>query len=171
MKLALIVSMALLIAYCANAQNLITNTNHSALPPDFSKMSYGEMDAAIGSEANLIVAERTKKEGPEYIADLVHQLQYGNLTDEKRVLIIYFLGVLHASDTNSIEALIRFIDLKATIFDPKTDIQRWGLYPAEEALIKIGKPVVNPILDHLPNETNQLRRQLMCDVLRRVLHQ
>ena len=71
-------------------------------------------------------------------------------------------------NTNSIEVLIEDIDLKATKFDEPASLPRWGFYPAQQALIKIGEPVVEPILNHLPTEISELRRRLMCDVLKEV---
>lgn len=166
MKLKAIIATIFLIACSVNSQNQITNPSHAVLPPDFNKMSYDEANDAVNSECNLIVARKAKKIDAEYVTNLVYQLRQGNLTDDKKVLVIYFLGELRPSDTNSVEVLLEYIDLMATRFDPKTDIQRWGLYPAEEALTKIGKPTVNPILNHLVRETNGLRRHLMCEVLR-----
>jgi HEAT repeat protein len=90
------------------------------------------------------------------------------LGDDNKVLAIYLLGELRPSDATSVELLIQNIDLKATRFDLKTDFPRWGQYPAVEALIKVGEPAVILILNELPNETNQLRRQLLCEVLKRV---
>jgi hypothetical protein len=131
-------------------------------PPDFNKLSYEEAD-------NMLYDETRKRICPEYIANLVTEIQRGNLSDDKKTLAVYLLGELHPIDTNSIEVLIGCIDFKTIKLDGKTRFSRWGQYPAKEALIKIGKPVIDPILNHLPDETNPLRRQLMCDVLKQVL--
>jgi hypothetical protein len=144
-------------------QNCVTN------PPELNKMSYEEADQAISSEEDSILSTKIERICPEYITNLVIEIRSAQLNNNNRVLAIYFLGELRPSDTNSIEALIDYIDLKASRFDPKTRFRRWGQYPAEEALIKIGKPVVDPILNHLPKETSELRRQLMCNVLKQVL--
>ncbi len=157
----------LIITFNAHAQFLQTS-DCATNPPDLYKMSYEEADEAINSEEDAILSTKMKKICTEYITNLVTELRSAQLSNDKRVLAIYFLGELRPSDTNSIEVLIGYIDLKASKFDPKTRFRRWGDYPAEEALIKIGKPVVDPILNHLPSETNELRRQLMCDVLRKV---
>jgi hypothetical protein len=76
--------------------------------------------------------------------------------------------MFHSNDTNAIEVLIESIDFKAVFRDYNLDVSRWGMYPAQEALIKIGRPTVNPIMAHLLVETDELRRHLMCEVLRRV---
>jgi hypothetical protein len=152
-----------------HAQNLATEVGCATNPPDFGKLSYREADNAVKSEDDLILSERVKKICPDYIINLANQLQEGHLNNDNKTLAIYFLGALHPTDTNSIEVLIENIDFRATKFDLKSAPMRWGKYPAEEALMKIGKPVVNPILNHLPTETSQLRRQLMCDVLKQVL--
>jgi hypothetical protein len=154
-----------------NAQNSDCVTN----PSDFSILSYDKASAAVDSEDDLIVWRKIKKICPEYIANLVNEIRQRQLNADNKVLAIYLLGELRPSDTNSIEVLIENIDLKATRFDhllkTRISIQRWGEYPAEEALIKIGQPVVIPILNDLPSETNQLRRKLMCDVLKKVWQQ
>lgn len=134
-------------------------------PPDISKLSYDEASDAVNSDVMDIMGARVKNICHEYITNLVNEIRHGNLDDDKKVLALYFLGALHPSDTNSIEVLIEYIDLKASRFDPAISPRRWGEYPAEEALIVIGFPSINPILEHLPTETNELRRHLMCKVL------
>jgi len=143
----------------AIGQNAVT-TN---LPPDFTKMpSFKEMDAALNAVEDL-----KQTATPEYVSNLVFQIRQDNASDEAKVYAIFLLGKLHATNSTAIEVLIDKIDLKAP-HQLALRLPPWGKYPAEEALMKIGKPVVDPILNHLPNETSQFRRQLMCDVLRRV---
>src|ERR1035437_772729 len=143
----------------AIGQNAIT-TN---LPPNFAKMaSYKEMNAALD-----IVMDLKPNATPEYVSNLVYQIKQNDVLDGAKAYSIFLLGELRTTNTTAIEILIEKIDLKA----PRQLALRlplWGKYPAEEALAKIGKPVVNPILTYLPNETNQLRRQLMCVVLKQV---
>jgi hypothetical protein len=94
--------------------------------------------------------------------DLVKQLRDANLPTERKVYVIYLLGQLRA--VSAVAALIDRIDLKA----PKVEsdaIGRWGLYPSQEALVRIGTPAVNAVIDKLPTEGNELRRQLMCAVI------
>jgi hypothetical protein len=147
--------------------------NYATIPPDFSKLSFNEANQAVESEETSINAEKVKKIGPEYIANLVAQLQSGHLNSDNKTLAIYFLGSLRPSGTNAINFLIENIDFKATKFDQilktRIDIERWGEYPSVDALIRIGKPAVNPILDDLPKENGALRRSLLCDVLKKVL--
>jgi hypothetical protein len=150
------------------AQNSAMNSDCTTNPPDFSKLSYEAASDAVNFENDSILSTHEKKICPEYITNLANEIQQGNISDEKRVLGIWLLGSLRPNDTNSVEVLIKYIDLRASRFDPKTRIRRWGDYPAEEALIKIGEPTVNPLLSYLPNEINGLRRHLMCEVLRRV---
>lgn len=145
-----------------------TSPNCATNPPDFSKLSYESAKAAVYDEDSLI-GRQAVKISAEYIYNLVQQLQYGHLSSDNKTLAIYLLGELQPKDTNAIEFLIENIDFKATKIEPPNSFPRWGKYPAEEALITIGKPVVNPILDHIPKEDNEFRRQLMCDVLREVL--
>lgn len=143
----------------AIGQNAVT-TN---LPPDFTKMaSYKEMNAALNA-----VEDSRPTATPEYVSNLVFQIKKESASDEARVYAIFLLGKLHATNSTAIEVLIDKIDLKAP-HQLALRLPPWGEYPAEEALVTIGKPVVEPILNHLSGETNQLRRQLMCDVLKRV---
>jgi hypothetical protein len=145
----------------AHAQNVAATSNCVTNPPDFAKLSYEEASEALEPEARKEIC-------PEYLTNLVSQIRHGNLSNDNKTLAIYLLGTFHPKDTNSIEALVECIDFRASRFDPKTRISRWGEYPAEEALTRIGGPVINPILAHLPTETKQLRRHLMCEVLKRV---
>ncbi len=148
-------------AFGVDAQNYASITSCVTNPPDFSQLSYEE-------ESQAVMDEQEKTICPEYITNLVNQLQQETLGNDKKVLVIYLLGELRVSDTNSIEVLIKYINLKATKIEPKLSAPRWGYYPAQEALIKIGTPVVNPILNHLPNEGNELRGHLMFEALIRI---
>jgi len=148
----------------ASAQEWV-NTSGATNAPDFSKLSYDEASDEALSESVHIMGSKTKKIGPQYIANLVNQLRQGNLDDDKKVVVIWLLGELRASDTNAIEMLIKNIDLKASKLDPLLRIRRWGEYPAEEALENIGMPVVDPVFSHLSTESKGLRRHLMCKAL------
>jgi hypothetical protein len=97
------------------------------------------------------------------IADLIGQFQQGIPSNEGKVYAIYLLGELRARE--GVATLIENINLKAAHVDDKGGIGRWGMYPAEEALSKIGRPAVNMILDLLPTENDDTRRQLMCMVI------
>jgi hypothetical protein len=136
-------------------------------PPDLAHLSYEKGSEAVTLQLHDI-ADGLKGMGPAYITNLVNQIRRGGLDKERIVLAIYLLGELRPDDTNSIESLIEMVDLKASRFDPPTRPIRWGPYPACEALIKIGKPAANPIYRHLLAETHDLRRDLMCQVLKRV---
>lgn len=142
--------------------------NCATNPPDYSKLTFSEADVATKAEEQSILGTRIKRICPEYITNLVFQLRSGSLNESNKVLTVYLLGMLHPDDSNSIEALIECIELRATVFDPKTAIVRWGYYPAQEALIGIRKPALNPVIAHLHSETNSLRRHLMCGVVRHV---
>jgi hypothetical protein len=156
------------------AQNLGVSANCATNPPDFTKMSYKEADEASWKEDNLI-GTGWKRICPEYVTNLVNELRTGQLDNDRKVLVIWLLGEfwlygkLQAADTSTVEVFIEYIDLKATKFDPKGRARRWGDYPAQEALMyKVRAPAANPILQHLPTEGNELRRHLMCEVLRHV---
>ena len=121
--------------------------------PDFQSRDLAVIDSAAST---LVQSYRSLTD------NLVKLLRDGNLPTEKKVYVIYLLGQLRA--VSAVTILIDHIDLKA----PKVDsdaIGRWGLYPAQEALVRIGTPAVNAVIDKLPTEKNELRRQLMCAVL------
>jgi hypothetical protein len=122
--------------------------------PDFRTQAAEETNKAVDQ---IVKAYR------EIVADVLGQLRDGNLANEGKVHAIYVLGQLRA--TAAVTVLIEDIDLKASKFDPKVGLGRWGSYPAQEALSKIGNPAVNMILDRLPGEKDELRRKLMCFVL------
>jgi hypothetical protein len=158
----------LIMVFVARADDSTTGVDLIATPPNFGAMSYEDGNKAVNEIIRSVVSTRLKKVGPEFVAGLVEQLEQGNLIDEKKVLVIYVLGHLRPKDAHSIDVLIENIDLKAPRMDPATDIARWGMYPAADALERIGVPVIDPILNHLPNEGNDLRRHLMCRVLKSV---
>jgi hypothetical protein len=133
-------------------------------PPDFSKLSYAESDSAVRAAGENISSGR--KFSSEYLTNLVYQFQQGKLSNRKKVLCAWLIGELHPNDINSIECLISNIDLEATNFDDvRLGLIRWGNYPAQEALCKVGKPAIDPIFEHLRTETDNRRRNLMCQVL------
>jgi hypothetical protein len=133
-------------------------------PPDFGMLSYQAADSAVYSEEDLI-GRKVRKICPEYITNLINQLQYGQLRRDNKALAIDLLGALRPSDSNSIEYLIQNIDFERTNFDDPNRISTQLKYPCEGALMRIGQPVVVPILNHLSTETNELRRHLMCEIL------
>ncbi len=171
MKKNIILILGIASALSMRAQSSELNSNCDSNPPDFNTSSYEAISHKVNIEYDSIVVSKTKRICPEYITNLVVELQSGKLNDDYKALAIYLLGELHPCDTNSIEVLIKDIDLTSTKHDPADSFSfsRWKKYPAEEALVKIGKPVIEPILNHLPKETSELRRQLMCDVLKQVL--
>jgi len=172
MRTAIGFSILLAAIFTAYAQNPTASLNCATNPPDWGAMSYREADEASSKEANLICIG-WKNICPEYITNLVSQLRDGRLDNDRKVLAVWLLGELwlfskvQPSDTMSIEVLIEYVDLRATKFDPNMRVARWGDYPAQEALkYKVRKRAANPVLQKLAGETNDLRRYLMCDVLR-----
>lgn len=155
----------IILTFHAGAQNFSHHFICATNPPDFGNLSSQEADKAVMLEDTDILLHKTKTVCAEYFTNLVDQIRRGKLKNENEVLAIWLLGELRPRDTNSIETLIDIIDFKALKFDPATRVSRWGSYPAQEALIRIGTPVVNPVLQHLRGESNELRRHLMCDVL------
>jgi hypothetical protein len=158
----IIIVVILLAAVAVPAQDVHSFTEGCLTnPPDFGKITYDEADRLVRSEHRKVVCT-------EYITNLVFQLQSGELKSDNKVLAIYLLGCLRPQDTNSIEVLVMNIDFQASVFDLAGSFPRWGKYPAEDALIKIGASTVEPLLSHLANKNTNLRRRLMCEVLKKV---
>jgi hypothetical protein len=97
--------------------------------------------------------------------NLLGQLHYAK-TGEQKTIVIFLLGRLRAKE--AIDDLVKMIDFRAAYFDPKTRFARWGEYPAQEALQKIGTPCEISVLDALGKEKSELRRKLFLEVLRNV---
>lgn len=128
-------------------------------PPDFSKLSWEDARSASVDEQFKNVCR------PAYITNLFNQVRSGKLNPDNEALAIDLLGKLRPTNSCIIEFFIQNIDFERKRFDkpggPSTELK----YPCEQALMNIGLPVVNPILNHLTTETNELRRHLMCEVL------
>ena len=114
---------------------------------------------------NIIVNQNRK-----VIATLVDGMRLNDYSPDSKVCIIYLLGELRPNEMNAIQVLVDNIDFVAQQSDPGPKTRRWGMYPAQEALSKIGMPAVKVILDTaLPEESNQHRLNLMSAVLQDVL--
>jgi hypothetical protein len=100
-------------------------------------------------------------------AHLLAQLRGDGLSNQGKIYAIYLLGELRA--VGSVKDLLERIDLKAEKVDFKGAIGRWGPYPSQEALVKIGAPAVHAVLDTLSQESDDLRRKLMCAVISDVM--
>lgn len=122
--------------------------------PDFSSQS----SSSISKDVDQIVNSHNA-----IVANIVEQLQKEAISDENKLYAIYLVGQMRA--IGAISTLIENIDFPAPKADSSVAIGRWGMYPAQEALSKIGQPAVNMILDKLPGENHELRRRLMCFVL------
>ena len=94
--------------------------------------------------------------------------ELGTTTSKKvQTGCIYLIGALRFSD--GVNELINRIDFD--VGERNHEIHReplWERYPAMEALIKIGKPSVQPILNLLSQEKDELRIDLAIKVLRYV---
>lgn len=162
-KVALMLSLAAT-SCTAGQDSTITNKDYSLAPPVFTKMSsFRERDAALD-----LVLETKPNATYKYLTGLTDQVNDKTATDGGKVYAIFLLGEMRATNAFCVEALIAKIDLNAPQGALHLRLPPWGPFPAEEALIKIGEPVVDPILTYVPVEGNELRRHLMCEVLKRV---
>jgi HEAT repeat protein len=125
--------------------------------PDFTAASEKE-----GDEAAAQVLESSAK----VTGELIDQMKDPNSSANAKTLAAYLLGELRTP--RAVSTLADNIDLKAPRIDLKTNIGRWGEYPAQEALHKIGVPAAAEILRRLLTEQDDLHRKLMVGVIRGV---
>ena len=99
-------------------------------------------------------------------ADLIEQVE-ARCDNEAVLQSAIFLGI---APKVAVPSLLAAIDFKAGRSDNYRAGQPcWGLYPAKEALVKIGGPAVAPITAALGGEEDANRRKLMVGVLRDAL--
>ncbi|MGI8965784.1 MAG: hypothetical protein ACR2H1_06805 [Limisphaerales bacterium] len=150
---AIILLMGVLCVCGQNAQP--QNPDIIAEVINLKKMSYTEASRTVDQ-----ILDQTRL----IVLTLLDEIRGGS--PDVKLCAIYLLGEIRPRDINSIEVLLKNIDFKAHRVDPRFGIGRWGLYPSQEALGKIGLPTVGPILEKwLPNEDNESRQRLMCAVL------
>jgi hypothetical protein len=147
--------LAIAVAFCAQAQDATKKITN------LGQMSYNEasstVDAVVDQKRQLAIT-------------LTKEIAQPNFPPDSKTCAIYLLGELCPRDISSIDALVENIDFVASRRDIGLTIGRWGTYPAQEALVRIGMPAVYVILRvYLPTENDQLRRRLMCSVLQAVL--
>ncbi len=153
--LALIALIALLMSLAANA-NVATKDFRFSVP-DFTAASEKE-----GDEAAAQVLESYEK----VTGELIRQMENPKASANAKTLAAYLLGELRAY--RAVTTLADNIDLKAPRIDPKDRKGRWGEFPAQEALHKIGIPAAAEVVVKLRIEQNKLRRELMVRVIRGV---
>jgi len=124
---------------------------------NLGKMSYKEASDSV----NNIIDQNRK-----LVATLVGEIRQNDFPADSKLCAIYLLGELRPRDIGAVDALMENIDFVAPQYDMRIHTGRWGKYPAEEALGKIGMPAAHAaLIFYLPKEENQLKRQLMCGVL------
>jgi hypothetical protein len=156
MKLHLIFSLALFVAVpTVHSQDALVQATN------LGKMSYKEASDSVNG-----IIEQNRK----LVVTLVGEIRQRDFPADSKLCAIYLLGELRPRDASAVDALMENIDFVATRGDIRLGIARWGKYPAEEALEKIGMPAVHVALTfYLPKEEDQLKRHLMCNVLQGAL--
>jgi hypothetical protein len=156
MKPHLILSVILfLVVLTVSGQVVVDNA------ANLGKMSYKDASDFI----NKVVDQNDN-----LIATLAKEISQTNFPADSKVCAIYLLGELRAKDRVSIQALMERIDFVAPRQDLRINIARWGMYPAEEALEKIGMPAVQAAVEtYIPKEESQVKRHLMTMLLQDVL--
>ncbi len=96
--------------------------------PDYQREPYADLDTGT----NTIVQAHG-----DVVDALLRQLRAPALPNDRKVLIIYSLG--HLRDPRAASALIANIGLRAEKMDPKLGFARWRQFPAQEALVRIGR--------------------------------
>lgn len=152
---AFVAVIALLMSLAANANVVKKDFRFSV--PSFTAVSEKE-----GDEAAAQILESYEKSTGE----LIRQLEHHNSSANAKTLAAYLLGELRTY--RAVTTLANNIDLKAPRIDPKDRKGRWGEYPAQEALHKIGIPAAAEVIVRLRTEQKQLRRKLMVVVIRGV---
>jgi len=156
---------AFLIGVCCLAGGIILaaedgnvkNTEYALVLPSFEAVPIKDADKA---------ANDTMEAYNKAVKNLLTQLRESK-TNTGKTYSIYLLGGLRAKE--AVGDLVKIIDFKTEHVDPKDAIGRWGPYPAQEALSKIGSPSVEPMVKALGKEDNETRRKLMLMVLIDVL--
>ncbi len=151
-----------LVALTALLTSLTANANVAAKDfrlsvPDFTAVSEKEGDVA---------AAQVLESYENVTAELIRQMADPKSSANAKTLAAYLLGELRV--VRAVGRLADNIDLKAPRIDPKIRKGRWGEFPAQEALNKIGIPAAVEVLVRLRTEQNQLRRELMIRVIRGV---
>jgi len=164
MKIQHLIPILFLVAFCTVSAQTNKAPDYSsavAIVSNLGKMPYIDASDAVNEIAGL---------NRELVARLVEEIRQSDFPPDSKLCAIYLLGQLRPKDINATQVLVDNIDFVAQQQDRRLNIARWGMYPAEEALGKIGMPAVEVILDiYLPKESNQLRLNLMCAVLQDVL--
>ena len=135
--------------------------------PEFRSLAYANAKVAVDT-AVVAVGWGGCRVLPEFSQKVLEQLKSEKLSNDKKALAIYMLSKVTPRDTNSIRAAIDQVDLRVNV--PYSDhdwrfLYPWSLYPARDALLRIGESSVEPIVQDLRGETNALRRQLLCAVV------
>lgn len=125
--------------------------------PAFATTPNEESDKAVDDLVRAQIAIGTA---------LMNQLRQADQPNQARVFTIYLLGVFRVVE--AVEPLAEIIDFKAENPEMARRLARWSHYPARDALQKIGPASVPVMLERLSTEDNQVRRALMCSVLRQV---
>ena len=135
----------------------VPHKEYRAFIPMFEGLSKEEADKY---SADILVAQSKS------INELVNQLSVAKSVDAK-VQLIYVLGELRA--TLAISKLVEFIDfeMQIPIFQPQ--MRRWGKYPAQEALVKIGLDSVKYIVPRLGKEKADDRRVFLVQVIANIM--
>lgn len=153
--IALVAIIALLMSLSANTSVATKDFRFSV--PDFTSATEKE-----GDEAAAQILESYEK----VTGVLIRQVEDHKSSANAKTLAAYLLGELRAY--RAVTTLAENIDMKAPRIDPKVRIGRWGEFPAQEALLKIGIPAAAEVFVRLRTEQNPLRRELMVRVIRGV---
>jgi hypothetical protein len=142
--------------------SLTMNANVTAT--DF-RISIPDFTAASEKDGDKAAAQALESYG-KATGELIDQMKDPRSSANGKTLAAYLLGELRVS--RAVWTLADNIDLKAPRIDPKDRPGRWGEYPAQEALRKIGIPAAAEIVVRLCTEKKELRRKLMVGVIRGV---
>lgn len=150
------------VAFLALLMSLTGNTKVAAKDILFSIPDFTTASEKQGDDAAAQLLQSFDK----LTGELIRQLEDHKSSANAKTLAAYLLGELSAR--RAVGILADNIDLKAPRVDLKDREGRWGEYPAQEALHKIGVPAAAEVVVRLRTEKNELRRKLMVGVIRGV---
>jgi hypothetical protein len=133
-------------------------------------MSQQELDwithlDAMDDQTRMRHLSQVDEERLAVLGALLRQLD-SSASKNVQAAAIYLIGRYHFSQ--GVPELIRRIDVDTGDQPKKAAEPLWERYPAMEALITIGLPSVQPAIELLATDTDELRRTLAAKVVRYV---
>lgn len=136
----------------------------SAMPDSEIAQLMSQLDS-LDEKAQMSLLSRVDEQRNQLLTLLV---RYLDTSPSKNVqaAAIYIIGRHRFSEGTT--ELVRHIDFDAGERMRSASLPLWDQYPAMEALIRIGLPSIQPTIELLATDSNELRRSLATKVIRYV---